>query len=162
MPNATQPKISVIALGNDKMGDDAAALVAARELQKIFNLQITVFEIPVAGFGLFDKINNFDKVLILDSISTNHNKPGTIIKFHKSDIIKVISWSPHYVGMPEIFKFADQMHARFPEDMQILAIKIEDPYRIGEGMSESVKKKLPEFVEKASGIINEWLKALLR
>lgn len=156
---AATPKISVIALGNDKMGDDAAALIAARELRLSYDSQISVFEIPVAGFGLFDKIKDYDKVLILDSISTNHNKPGTIIKLHKSDITKIISWSPHYVGMPEIFKFAEQMQSRFPDDMQILAIKIEDPYRIGKGISESVKSKLHEFVEKASGILNDWLKA---
>ncbi|RPI19141.1 MAG: hydrogenase maturation protease [Ignavibacteriae bacterium] len=154
---AAHPKISVIALGNDKMGDDAAALIAARDLQKKYGSQITVLEIPVAGFGLFDKIKDYDKVLILDSISTNHNKPGTIIKLHKSDITKILSWSPHYVGMPEIFKFAEQMQIRFPEDLQILAVKIEDPYRIGEGMSESVKSKLPEMVNKASQIVDEWL-----
>jgi hydrogenase maturation protease len=153
----TPPKIAVIALGNDKMGDDAAALIASRELQKKFGSRISFIEIPVAGFALFDKVEGFEKILILDSISMNHNKPGTIIKLHKSDLTKILSWSPHYVGMPEIFKFAEQMQIRLPDDMQILAIKIEDPYRISDGLSEAVHSKMSELVEKAAAVINVWL-----
>jgi hydrogenase maturation protease len=153
----TPPKIAVVALGNDKMGDDAAALIASRSLEKIFGSKVQFIEIPIAGFAFFDKIKGFDKILILDSVSTNHNKPGTIIKLHKADITKILSWSPHYVGMPEIFKFAEQMHSRLPDDLQILAIKIEDPYRISDGLSETVQNKMQEFTDKAAAVINEWL-----
>lgn len=153
----TPPKIAVVALGNDKMGDDAAALAASRELQKKFASRVTFIEIPAAGFALFDKIEHCDKVLILDSISTNHNKPGTIIKLHKTDLTKILSWSPHYVGVPEIFKFAEQMQIRLPDDLLILAIKIEDAYRINDGLSVAVQSRIHEMVDKAAAAINVWL-----
>lgn len=153
----TPPKIAVIALGNDKMGDDAAALLAARELKKIYDSKVQFIEIPIAGFALFDKIKGCEKILILDSVSTNRSKPGTIIKLHKTDLTKILSWSPHYIGMPEIFKFAEQMKTRLPDDMQILAIKIEDPYRISDGLCEAVQSKIHELVEKAAVIIESWL-----
>ncbi len=58
--------ILVLALGNDIMGDDGAALEAAGILEKKFADEIDIFKVSSAGFMLLDILEGYEKVIIID------------------------------------------------------------------------------------------------
>src|SRR3990172_3705635 len=110
--NDNSNRILILALGNDIMGDDAAGLIAARELKKVFGSAVDIFEVSSAGFSLIDILEGYRKVLILDSIPSGNKSEGSIIK---------------------------------------------EKCVIREGLSEGIKNKIPQFIQKASRIIRNWL-----
>jgi hydrogenase maturation protease len=148
--------ILVLALGNDVMGDDAIGLHAARLLRGKIPESVTIREAPVGGFELMELMEGFERVLIIDAIAKGA-PPGTIHCLSASDFTAVVSSSPHYVGLPEVIQLAERLGIPFPVEIQILAIDVEDPYRIVEGLTPEAEAALPGVVERAVAIIGAWL-----
>ena len=152
-----QNNILVLALGNDIMGDDAAGLIASRELKKIFEDKIDVFELASAGFALIDILEGYEKVLILDSVPAETENAGKIRELTKDSFSNHISWSPHYAGLPEMIKLAEKLEINFPEEIRIIVMEIQKSDIIREGLNPEIQNQIPEFVEKSSKILRDWL-----
>ncbi|HEY3251621.1 MAG TPA: hydrogenase maturation protease [Ignavibacteria bacterium] len=150
-------RILILALGNDIMGDDAAGLIAARELKKEFGSDIDIFEVSSAGFSLMDILEGYRKVLVLDTIPASSRAEISIKELSKEDLLKQHILSPHYVGIPELMELAKKLNIKFPDEVRVLVIGIHDGSIIREGLSDDIKDKIPLLVEKASRIIEEWL-----
>lgn len=155
--NEVSNRILILALGNDIMGDDAAGLIAARELKKEFGMDVDIFEVSSAGFSLVDILEGYHKVLILDSIPSSGESGGSIIELQKEDLKKQYSISPHYVGIPELIELANRLEIKFPYEFKALAIEIKESGVIREGLSEEIESKIPILKERASRIIKGWL-----
>jgi len=155
--NDNSNRILILALGNDIMGDDAAGLIAARELKKVFGSVIDIFEVSSAGFSLIDILEGYRKVLILDSIPSGNKSEGSIIELKQEDLSNQKLFSPHYVGIPELLELAKRLEIQFPHEIKALAIEIKEKGVIREGLSEGITCKIPQFIQKASRIIKNWL-----
>jgi len=149
-------RILILALGNDIMGDDAAGLIAARELKKLFGADVDIFEVSSAGFSLMDILEGYKKVLIIDSIPSGVSDECSINELSKKDLTNQFSLSPHYVGIPELMELAKRLDIPFPDEVKALVIGIHDSGIIREGLSREIKDKIPILVEKASVIIKSW------
>jgi len=152
--------ILVLAIGNDIMGDDGAALAAAEILQKNVPDTIDFEYVYGGGLEILDYMEGREKTLILDTISTGLNPPGTIIEFKKDDFQYITASSPHYVGLPEVVKMATLFGIDFPNEIKILAIEIVTQHVITEEISPNIGEHLPFFIKKAKEIIDGWLKDL--
>lgn len=150
-------RILILALGNDIMGDDAAGLIAARELKKEFGGDVDIFEVSSAGFSLIDVLEGYRKLLILDSIPSSGTYGGSIVELKKEDLSGQSPLSPHYVGIPELLELAARLGIKFPYEFKALAIEIKEKGVIREGLSSEIQDKMPLFIEKASRIIKAWL-----
>jgi hydrogenase maturation protease len=150
-------RILILALGNDIMGDDAAGLIAARELKKIFGRTVDIFEVSSAGFSLVDILEGYRRVLIIDSIPCSSQSDCCIKELKKEDLSKQYSYSPHYVGLPEIIELANRLGIRFPHEIKALVIEIKEKGIIREGLTEQVRNKIPILIERASRIVKNWL-----
>jgi hydrogenase maturation protease len=146
----------VLAMGNDILGDDAVGLLAARRLRKEIDEEVDIVESSEAGFALMELMEGYDRALILDSIKTGRHSPGTVVEFKTADFRRVIAPSPHYAGLPEILDMASRLGISFPKDIRILAMEVDDPFRISEEISVAVRVNLPDFVERASRIMESW------
>jgi hydrogenase maturation protease len=153
--NTSQNKILVLALGNDIMGDDGAALAAAEILRNEFGSVIDIFEVASAGFMLLDLMEGYDKVLIIDTILST-NAPGTIRELSVKELSERRSSSPHYAGLPEIIGLAEKLELNFPDEIRILVIEIEDAFTIRQGLSPVILANIPELVMKVKEIIKPW------
>jgi hydrogenase maturation protease len=156
LPHPGAGSILILALGNDVMGDDAVGLHAARLLRPLLPERVTIREAPVGGFELMELMEGFERVLIIDAIAKGA-APGTIHFLSASDFTTVVSSSPHYVGLPEVIQLAERLGIPFPVDIRILAIDVEDPYRIVEELSPEARAALPGVVDRALKIVEEWL-----
>lgn len=148
----------VLALGNDIMGDDAAAIVALRMLKEQFAKDADFNDTMEAGLALMDIMAGYERVLLLDTIVTGRHEPGTVIEFSQDDFRKVVGPSPHYMGLPEIIQLADRMSVSFPPVLCILALEIKRPLDFAETLSPGIEEAVPHYVEKAAEILRHWKK----
>jgi hydrogenase maturation protease len=153
--NNSQNKILILALGNDIMGDDGAALAAAKILRNEFGSVIDIFEVASAGFMLLDLMEGYDKVLIIDTILSS-SQPGNIKELSVEELTGRLSSSPHYAGLPEIIGLAEKLEMNFPDEIKILVIEIEDPFIIRQGLTPVIAEKIPDLVKKVKVILKPW------
>lgn len=149
--------ILVLALGNEIMGDDAVGIAAARPLLEKFGEDISIIAAPVAGFALLDFLEGYTHVLILDSAVTGKHPVGTVTEFSKEEFQDIHATSPHFIGVPEALTIAERMNITFPRIVRILAMEIEGSQELREGLSPVIQHSLPQFIEKAAGIIKGWV-----
>lgn len=149
-------KILVLGIGNDILSDDAVGLVAARKLRGELSNDVEVEEAYGLGLELLETLEGYEYALLLDAVMTGQREPGTIMEFTQNDFAPEISSSPHYVGLPEVFKMAEKLHIPFPKEIRILALEVEDPYHIHEGLTVAVEEAIPALIKKAKEIIISW------
>lgn len=148
--------ILLLALGNDIMGDDGAALAAARALKQDPVDDVDLVESGEAGLALLDAMAGYDRVLLLDSITTGRHRPGTVLEFSSEDFDNVVGPSPHYAGLPEVLELARRLNVDFPEEVRVLALEIERPMDFRETLSPRIEQALPAYVERALEILRQW------
>jgi hydrogenase maturation protease len=148
--------ILVLGLGNDILGDDGVGLVAARRLKEEVQEDVEVVESSEAGLALMELLEGYERALLLDAVLTGAHPPGTVLEFSATDFQTVIGPSPHYAGLPEVLAMAKQLDIPFPQELCILAMEVENPYQVREGLSPSVEKSLAHFVERAREVLQCW------
>ena len=150
-------KTLILGLGNELLGDDAAGVIAARQLRKRLGEKVKVIETSLAGLALLEILIGYDQVIIIDAIQTNKYPPGTIYELNDSDLDSVIAPSPHYAGIPEMLALAQQLQLEFPKKIKIFALEVADPYTIGKGLSKSVENAMESLINRVQDQVNNWL-----
>jgi len=150
-------RILALGLGNDILGDDAVGLLAARRLRVLLPATVDVVESPGAGLDLLDLLEGYDRALLIDAIMTGKHPPGTILEFSDADFKKDDAPSPHYAGLPTVIRLAESLELRFPQPFRVVAIEVENPYEVVDGLSKPVEHAIPAVVERAEAIIRAWL-----
>ena len=151
-------EILLLSLGNDILKDDGVGLFAGREVKKKFNGKIDFVESAESGLALLDHLIGYKKVLILDSIKREDREPGRIVEMRVEELEVSSSPSPHYVGLPMSLQIGKRLGFSLPEEIRILAMEVEDPYTLEEGLTEKVSLSFPNYVKRAEEILREWLK----
>ena len=140
-------KTLILGLGNELLSDDGVGIKAARSLREEFQSQADVMECSETGLALLDILEGYERVLLLDAISTGHHPPGTVLEFGAEDLHQTVAPSPHAAGIPELLQLAKRLGLSFPEKLHILAIEVENAYELGERLSTPVEKALPVFLQ---------------
>lgn len=151
-------RVVVLAMGNDILGDDAVGLLAARALRYTFPEHVDFVETGEAGLALVELLEGYEKALLLDACVTMRHEVGTILEFGPDDFSRVVAPSPHYAGLPEILDLARRLEIAFPKEIRILALEVEDPFTVKEGLSSVVEKALPHFIARAREVLQELLR----
>jgi hydrogenase maturation protease len=131
---------------------------AANLLKVIFkdNPAITVVDTAEHGVVLLEYFIGFDKAVLIDAIQTGQRSPGTVFEIDSSDLKPVITPSPHFTGIPELFRIAEQLEIEFPKEIKIVAMEVEDLSTLGGGLSDSVADSLPELVRTVEEMVHRW------
>jgi len=155
---ASNRRILLLALGNDILGDDGVGFAAARTLREEFQEDVEIVESSEAGLALMELLEGYECALLLDAVVTGGCPPGSVLEFLPEDLQKILAPSPHYAGLPEVLQMAERLGIPFPKEIRILALEVEDPYEFREGLSPSVERALPAFVERARQVLAGWRK----
>lgn len=146
----------VLGLGNELLGDDAAGILAARALRKRLAGRADVMESSLAGIALLDLLVDYDRVILIDCVKTNHHPPGTLYVLGPQDLDPVIAPSPHYAGLPELLAVATALELHAPRTIRIFALEVEDPYTVGAMPCEPVRQAIPRLVERVCRQVQRW------
>jgi hydrogenase maturation protease len=153
----SRKRILVLALGNDLMGDDAVGLVIAKILRQQLGGEVAIVESAAAGFELMELLEGYERALIVDAINTGNNSPGTVLEYSPDEFSGHSAWSAHYAGLPEIMQLANRLHVPFPREIRILAMEINPTSETHIGLSDRISVCVPEFLERARSILDDWL-----
>ena len=143
-------------LGNEIMGDDAAGILAVRELESRWRSAVDFVETSEAGLALLDHLEGYDCALILDTVVTGICVPGTIRELSLSDFNQKSAFSPHVIGLHEVAGVARSLEISFPSSVRILTLEVEELLTIREGLTDAIAGRLHEFVRSAEEIIRTW------
>jgi hydrogenase maturation protease len=151
-------RILVLAIGNDIIGDDRASIAAAELLMKRYGEELIDFDFVYGGgMELLDFLEGRSRALVMDTITTGNNPPGTVFQLDPRNFTAQHTSSPHYIGLPEVIKLASMFEIEFPTEIVILAIEILPVNELSEDLSSEIRHALPRYVDIASGIIDKWL-----
>jgi hydrogenase maturation protease len=130
----------VICLGNEILSDDSFGYHVAERLCSAQGLSDTdVIFAPLAGFGLLDLINRRRRVLIVDTIVSGKDAPGTI----RLNPLGVFTPSyhlttSHQMNLPTTLEFGKTMGMEMPERIDVLTVEASDVETLSEHMTPAV------------------------
>jgi hydrogenase maturation protease len=149
-------KTLVVGLGNDLLGDDAIGVLAARKLAGELSGEVDVIESSLHGLALLDLFVGYNRLIIIDAISTGELSPGNIIELDPEDLKGIPGPSPHYTGLPELITIASQLQLEFPEEIKVLAVEVADPHAVGRKLSDPVASALGEVIRRVKECLRRW------
>ncbi len=146
----------VLGLGNELAGDDAVGLLVARALREELDGVVDVAESSASGMALIEVFAGYDRAVVVDSILTGRNPPGTITEMALAEVGRVVAPSLHQAGLPEMAAAAERLGLGFPAETRVFAVEVLDPYTIGAPMSEPVSGALGELADRVRDQVLLW------
>ena len=146
----------VLGLGNELAADDAVGVLVARRVREQVADAADVVESSASGMALIEIFAGYDRAVVVDSIRTGHNPPGTITELGLEEVGAVIAPSLHHAGLPEMAAVADRLGLRFPFETRVLAVEVLDPYTLGGALSAPVAAAIDELARRVRAQVERW------
>lgn len=147
----------VLGLGNELAGDDAVGVLVSRAVREELEGVADVAESSVSGMALIEVFAGYDRAVVVDSIQTGRNPPGTITEMGLDEVGHVVAPSVHHAGLPEMAAVAEGLGLRFPSRTRVLAVEVVDPYTLGAPLSEPVSSAMPELERRVCDQVRSWV-----
>ena len=146
----------VLGLGNELAADDAVGVLVARAVREQVAGAADVVESSASGMALIEVFAGYDRAVVVDSIKTGRNPPGTITELWLEDVGRVVAPSLHHAGLPEMAAVAGRLGLRFPSETRVLAIEVFDPYTLGGAVSAPVASAVDELAQRVRAHVQRW------
>jgi len=146
----------VLGLGNELAADDAVGVLVARAVREHVADAADVVESSASGLALIEIFAGYDRAVVVDSIRTGRNPPGSITELGLDEVGRVVAPSLHHAGLPEMAAVADRIGLRFPTETRVLAIEVLDPYTLGGAISAPVAAAVDELVRRVRAQVERW------
>lgn len=141
-------KIIILGLGNILRKDEGVGVALLEQLKKDERLK----EIPgmefidggTASYEALSEIKQDDCLIVIDAVKSG-GQAGTMRIMKPGDLQEEMMVDVHQSSLQQTFKWLE-MQGKLPE-VSIMAVEVEDT-SWGEGISEQLKKDLPEIISK--------------
>ena len=156
-------KILVLGMGNDLYGDDGVGLHAVRLLRNEWaaratsrepSLSVEFAECLLAGAALLDVVHGYDALVVIDTIMKAEPVTGRIRILDAAEIRDFPGPSPHYVSVPQVLALGRELGLKMPRTVMVIAVEAKDLFRLGEGLSEEMRARLPDLLEAAKDALH--------
>ena len=143
-------KTLILGLGNSILRDDRIGLDVARFVHKELKIpDCDLVESQLVGANILDLICGYKALIVIDAIKTKNGKDGDVYQLSLDDLPKQKrSNSPHNVGLYWTIKMGEELGMEVPEEIRIYAIEVNDPFNFGEELTDTMKRLLPEIVDR--------------
>lgn len=150
-------KKAVIGIGNTLRRDDGIGIVILESLLDFHKRNGTAYlNFGIASFDLLHRIQNYNKVLLIDGINASLI-PGELRIFELSKIeydLKSSVISSHELNLKDLFALSKNLGIK--AKIYVAGIQIKDA-SFGEGLSEELENKKEEIVDGISEFIGKHL-----
>ena len=150
---AAASRAAVLGLGNPILGDDAAGLAVAAELERRLVRRplpgVKVLTSARGGFELIDLLAGFDRAILVDSLTVPNPEPGRIRQLDLADVsgsARLVCG--HEISVATAFDLAARLAIPMPRDVAIYAIEIDDATAFGEVLTPPVAAAVRELTER--------------
>ncbi len=151
--------MKVIVLGNEAAGDDGAAFLAVKQVEKKRSVEFVSAQVEIVFAGrpgpeLLDLIDGEEPVILVDVVS-GAGLPGHVIELDFEELIDNVSVSrqvsSHGFGPAEALQLGQALGRALPKGC-FIGIEGEQ-FAPGEVLSESVRGGMDEFVDRVQAAI---------
>ncbi|MGO9014924.1 MAG: hydrogenase maturation protease [Dissulfurispiraceae bacterium] len=145
-------KTIVIGLGNPILSDDSVGVRIARELKERIESagqsDVEVIEMYAGGIRLMDAMAGYDRAVIIDSMVTGVERPGTLLRLSLSDLVTTRNTlSVHDMDLPTALEMGRMLGMPIPSEVVIWGIEAKDVENFGEELTAEVEASLSSTIE---------------
>jgi hydrogenase maturation protease len=144
---ATKDSIRLLGLGNEILADDAFGILVAREARHRYGPGFDVVCSSASGFHLMDELLGVRRLVVVDTLVTGSQKPGTLQVFPEKDVHWVPGETPHGMGLFEVLALARKLGLAAPEEVTIIGVEAADCITVGGEMHPDVHAAVPRALE---------------
>lgn len=144
-------KTAVVGAGTIIFQDEGVGVYAQKFMNEnyIFNDDITFVDGGVLGFQLMTYYQDYDRVIILDTITMENDTSGSIYNLPANELLGLGSYKQtahevEIVEMLEICSLLDKM-----AEVNIIGIVPEDIASVNVGLTDKLKQEFPNFIKTA-------------
>ena len=138
-------------MGNTILCDDGVGIYVVQEAAKQFQRDDVDFaDACVGGMRLLDVLKGYERVIMVDAITTRDGKPGDIYRLSPNDLkVSLHAGSTHDLSLPGALALGRGMGMTLPDDghFVIIAVEVEEVLTFGEECTPTVEKAIPQAVE---------------
>ncbi|MBN2156067.1 MAG: hydrogenase maturation protease [Candidatus Lokiarchaeota archaeon] len=141
-------KTLIIGLGNPIVGDDAIGIKIVEWLQQtnLFSPNVKIQpDVSLSGIGLVELFQSYDQVIIIDSIITEKNRPGTVRVLHPDQFLSAHHVSDfHNMDFFTALEWGYQTFKNIPpkEKITIIGIEIQYVQEFSDTLSPEIRNQL--------------------
>ena len=143
--------VAVVGAGTIIFQDEGVGVYAQRYLAENYSFEgdITIVDGGVLGFQLMRYYTEYDKVIILDTITMKNDKAGAIYNIPGSELLGLGSYkqTAHEVEIVEMLEIA-ALNGNLG-DVNIIGIVPYDILSVNINLSEPIKRAFSEFINTA-------------
>ena len=146
-------KTLVLGMGNPILGDDAVGIHLARDLHARIGERPGVDfveECCVGGLNLLDQVAGYERLVVIDSIKTIGDEPGTWYRFDASSLRETMNLrNVHDTNFATALELGRKMGMVVPDDAEnhIFAVEIAVNDTFSEELSPALREAYPELAE---------------
>lgn len=156
--------VLVLGLGNDILTDDAVGLHVVRAVREHLagEPDIEVKATTEMGLALLDEIAGRESVVLVDAVQTGQAAPGHLHELGPDDLARVLTTSPHFLGVGETIALGTMLGLPMPHHVRIFAIEVKDPFTLGTQMTPAVEQAVAAAAERVAARAREFASAMGR
>jgi hydrogenase maturation protease len=144
-------RIAVVGAGTVIFRDEGVGVYAQRFLGEnyVFDGDVILVDGGVLGFQLMTYYTDYDKVIILDTITMRGEGPGALFNIPGEELLGLGSYkqTAHEVEIVEMLEIA-ALNGNL-SDVHIIGIVPEDVLSVQTGLSDRIKEAFPSFMTEA-------------
>ena len=147
-------KTLVIGLGNPILGDDGVGWVVAQKVEAIIaetttNTRVACF--ALAGISLMEKMIDYQRVILIDSLNTGQHPQGEVVTFTLDELADLTvghSASAHDLSLKNALVLGRSLNTKLPDDknVHVVAIEAKHVYDFGETLTAAIEAAVPYAV----------------
>jgi hydrogenase maturation protease len=143
--------VAVVGAGPVLFRDEGVGVYAQRYLKENYEFagDLTLVDGGVLGFQLMTYYTDYDRVIILDTITMKEEAPGALYNIPGEELLGLGSYkqTAHEVEIVEMLEIA-ALNGNL-SDVSIVGIVPEDILSVKIGLSDTLKKAFPDFIATA-------------
>jgi hydrogenase maturation protease len=143
--------IAVVGAGNVLFYDEGVGIYAQRYLEENYEFSgdVTIVDGGVLGFKLMTYYQDYDKVLILDTITMHGEEPGTIYSIPAEELLGLGSYkqNAHEVEIVEMLEICSLLEKM--AEVKIVGIVPQDIIEVKTDLTPRLKANFDNFIKTA-------------
>lgn len=150
-------RATLLGLGNPLYGDDGAGIEALRLFEARYRCPpgLEVVDGGTQGLPLLGIIEDVPALVIVDAV-VGQAEPGTVVELEAADLVggSGLKLSEHQVDIREVLALA-AWRRRLPVRLRLVGV-VAGRLGPGVGLSEPVRRALPQLVDVAAAWLRRW------
>jgi hydrogenase maturation protease len=136
-------KTLVVGLGNPILGDDGVGIRVARAVQAQADAAVDVLEAPLGGLALAERLEGYDRAILIDAIQTRGGAPGAVYRLTLDDVPSYHADSAHDASLKAALELIRLQGGRVPGEIVIVAVEAVNLFEFGEELTPAVAAAVP-------------------